>query len=98
MNLQLFLEDRQRIDVDVGLNRTKDAIFGSYLHEWSLTKGKETKPPEQVYFWNSSLSHEIEAEVDLYIRHVFFERKKMATTVATFQAWIIWKPVFHRLE
>lgn len=76
VNLQLLSKDRQRIDVDVGLSRTKDAIFGSYLHEWSLTKGKETKPPEQVYFWNSILSKEIEAEVDLYIRHLFFEQKK----------------------
>ena len=38
-------------------------------------KRKRDQAPEQVYFWNSSLSHEIEAEVDLYIRHVFFERK-----------------------
>ena len=98
VDLQLLLEDRQRIDVDVSLNRTKDAILGLYLHELLLAKGKETKPPEQVYFWNSSLSHEIEAEVDLYIRHVFLERIKMVTTVATFQAWIIWEPVFHRLE
>ena len=41
VNLQLLLEDRQRIDVDVGLNRTKDAIFGSYyLHEWVANKRK----------------------------------------------------------
>jgi hypothetical protein len=36
-----------------------------------LTKGKEKKPPEQVHYWNSKLSNEIEAEVDLYLQHLF---------------------------
>jgi hypothetical protein len=76
IDLKLSLAERQRIDVDVGLYRTKEAIFGSYLHEWSLTKGRETKPPEMVHFWNSKLSNEIEAEVDLYISHLFFEQEK----------------------
>jgi hypothetical protein len=70
VNLQMSLKEQDRIDVQVGLHRTKDATFGSYLHEWSLTKGKEKKPPEQVHYWNSDLCNEIEAEIDLYLRHV----------------------------
>jgi hypothetical protein len=70
VNLQLSLKEQDRIDIQVGLHRTKQATFGSHLHEWSLTKGKEKKPPEQVHYWNSDLEKEIEAEVDLYLRHL----------------------------
>jgi hypothetical protein len=48
VNLQLSAKEQARIDIDVGLDRTKEATFGSSLHEWSLVKGKEKKPPEQV--------------------------------------------------
>ena len=71
INLQLSIKDQQRIDVDVGLYRTEKAFFGSHLYEWSLMKGKETKAPELVRFWNSVLANEVEAEVDLYLRHLF---------------------------
>ena len=71
INLQLSIKDQQRIDVDVGLYRTEKAFFGSHLYEWSLMKGKETKAPELVQFWNSVLANEVEAEVDLYLRHLF---------------------------
>jgi hypothetical protein len=57
--------------MQVGWHRTKDAVFGSHIHEWAKTKGKEKKQPEQVYYWNSKLSSEIEAEVDLYLQHLF---------------------------
>ena len=71
VNIGMATKEIERIDMQVGLHRTKLASFGSYIHEWSKTKGKEKKAPEQVYFWNSTLVHEIEAEVDLYIRHLF---------------------------
>jgi hypothetical protein len=71
VNLQMSKKEQARIDVQVGLHRTNEAHFGSHLHEWSLTKGKEKKPPEQVHYWNSDLGKEIEAEVDLYLRHRF---------------------------
>ena len=56
-------------------HRTKELTYGSYLHEWSLTKGKEKMTPEQVYYWNGSLKHEIEAEVDLYLQHLYTENE-----------------------
>jgi hypothetical protein len=73
VNLQHSKTEQLRIDRAVGLYRTKEAIFGSYLHEWANSKGKEKKPPEQVHYWNSSLSKEIESEVDLYLHHYFLE-------------------------
>jgi hypothetical protein len=75
VNLQLSAIEVQRIDIQVGWHRTKEATYGSHLHEWSLTKGKEKKPPELVHYWNSSLKHEIEAEVDLYLQHLYLEKK-----------------------
>jgi hypothetical protein len=45
------------------------------LHEWATSKGKEKKPPEAIHYWNSSLSNEIEVEVDLYIQHLFLKHK-----------------------
>ena len=60
--MQLSIKDQQRIDVDVGLYWTEKAFFGSHLYEWSLMKGKETKAPELVQFWNSVLANEVEAE------------------------------------
>lgn len=71
MNLELSVKEQERLDVEVGLYRTKEVTFGSYLHEWS----KEKKAPEQVYYWNAKLSNEIEAEADLYLRHLFSENK-----------------------
>jgi hypothetical protein len=71
--MQLSLKEQERLDIQVGLHRTKDAVFGSQVHEWSRTPRKETKPPEQVYDWNGNLAHEIEAEVDLYLMHLFME-------------------------
>jgi hypothetical protein len=79
VNLQLSVAEQKRIDVQVGLHRTKSAVFGSYLHEWSRTKGKEKKAPELVQYWNSNLAHEIEAEVDLYLRHLFLENPGSTT-------------------
>jgi hypothetical protein len=75
VNLQLSLKEQQRIDIQVGLHRTQEATFGSYLHEWALTKNNEKKAPEQVHYWNCSLSHEVEAEVDLYLKHLFTKKK-----------------------
>jgi hypothetical protein len=87
VNLQLSDKEQQRIDVQVGLHRTKEAIFGTYLHEWSRTKGKEKKPPEQVHYWNSNLAHEIEAEVDLYLMHLFLEAPDLTSPpVLNYQA------------
>jgi hypothetical protein len=79
VNLQLSDKEQQRIDIQVGLHRTKSATFGSCLHEWSRTKGKEKKPPEQVYYWNSNLAHKVEAEVDLYRRHILLEHPDSTT-------------------
>ena len=76
VNLQMSLKEQERIDIEVGLHRTKQAVFGSYIHEWSLTKGKEKKPPEQVFYWNSKLSREIEVEVDLHLQHLFLLDKQ----------------------
>jgi hypothetical protein len=75
VNLQMSLKEQERIDIQVGLHRTKDATFGSHLHEWSLTKGKEKKPPEQVHYWNSDLGKEVEAEVDLYLQHLLVKEE-----------------------
>jgi hypothetical protein len=75
VNLQMSIKEQERIDIKVGLHRTKDTIYGTYLHEWALAKGKEKKPPEQVHYWNCSLSNEIEAEVDLYLNHLFLENE-----------------------
>jgi hypothetical protein len=71
VNLQLSLKEQERIDVAVGLYPTKEITFGSYLHEWSTSKSKEKKAPEQVHYWNSKLSNEIEVETDLYLQHLF---------------------------
>ena len=76
-NIELASKEIQRIDIQVGLHRTKEVVFGSYVHEWSKTKGKEKKPPEQVHYWNGVLSNEIEAEVDLYIQHLFLVNPKV---------------------
>jgi hypothetical protein len=73
VNLQVSTKEVERLDAQVGLHRTKQTVFGSYGHEWSLTKGKVKKAPEQVYYWNSKLSSEIEAEVDLHLQHLFLE-------------------------
>jgi hypothetical protein len=40
VTLQMSQSEVQRIDNQVAWHRTKDATYGSYLHEWSLTKGK----------------------------------------------------------
>jgi hypothetical protein len=37
------------------------------VHEWSKNKSKETKPPEEVEYWNACLLSEIEAEVDIHL-------------------------------
>ena len=71
VRIQLSIKQQQQIDFQVGLHRTNQADFGTYMHEWALTKGKEKKPPEQVLFWNTDLSKEIEAEVDLHFQHLF---------------------------
>jgi hypothetical protein len=71
VNIGMATKEIERIDMQVGLHRTKLALFGSYIHGWLKTKGKEKKAPEQVCFGNSKLAHEIVAEVDLYIRHLF---------------------------
>jgi hypothetical protein len=81
VNLQQSKKEQARIDMQVGLHRTKDATYGSYLHEWSQTKGKEKKPPEQVYYWNAKLSSEIEAEVDLYLQHLFLQGDKTYNSI-----------------
>jgi hypothetical protein len=73
VNLQVSTKKVERLDAQVGLHCTKQAEFGSYMHEWSLTKGKGEKAPGQVYYWNSKLSCEIEAEVDLHLQHLFLE-------------------------
>jgi hypothetical protein len=73
VNIQMGSEEVRRIDYQVGLHRTSKAVFGSYIHEWALTKGKEKKPPKQVHYWKSDLSSEIKAEVDLYLQHLFQE-------------------------
>jgi hypothetical protein len=75
VNLELSFKEQERIDVAVGLYRTKDVTFGSYLHEWSASKGKDKKPPEQVNYWNANLSNEIEVETDLYLQHLLVENK-----------------------
>jgi hypothetical protein len=75
INLQLSVKEQERIDVAVGLYRTKEITFGCYLHEWSTNKGKEKKAPEQVHYWNANLSNEIEVEADLYLHHLFLENK-----------------------
>jgi hypothetical protein len=69
VNLQLSKVEQQRIDTVVGLARTKQATFGTYLHEWTASK----KAPEEVQYWNASLSNEIEAEIDLYLHHLLVE-------------------------
>jgi hypothetical protein len=75
VNLQLSVKEQERIDLAVGLYRTKEATFGSYLHEWASSKGKEKKPPEAIHYWNASLANEIEVEVDLYLQHLFLQNK-----------------------
>lgn len=76
VQLQLSAKEVIRIDKEVGLDRTvATATFGSYLQEWSQTKGKEKKPPEEVLYWHAALSNEIEAEVDLYLAHYFLQRE-----------------------
>jgi hypothetical protein len=79
VKLQMSLKEQQRIDWQVGYNQTKDVTFSNYFHEWSLFKGKETKAPEQVHYWNSQLSKEIEAEVDLYLHRLFIDNPERNT-------------------
>jgi hypothetical protein len=78
VNLQLSFKEQEGIDLAVVLHRTKEATFGSYLHEWASSKGKEKKPPEQVHYWNAKLSNEIEVETDLYLQHLFLQNKDNA--------------------
>jgi hypothetical protein len=66
VHLQLSKGVQRKIDLDVGLERTQEATFGSYIHEWTASK----KAPEEVQYWNCSLSKEIEAEIDMYLQHV----------------------------
>jgi intergrase/recombinase len=55
VNLQMSISAVQCIDHQVAWHRTKEATYGSYLHEWSLTKGKEKREagswgvPQQIY-------------------------------------------------
>ena len=67
VNIQMSAKEVQQIDFEVGLHRTTQAVFGLYVHEWALMKGREKKPPELVHSWNCELSKEIEVEVDLYL-------------------------------
>jgi hypothetical protein len=67
VNIQMESEEVRRIDYQVGLHWKSKAVFGSYIHEWALTKWKEKKTPEQVHYWNSNLSSEIKAEINLYL-------------------------------
>jgi hypothetical protein len=72
--LQYSEKELQRIDVDVGNDRTAfDTSFGTITYEWCQTKGKEKKPPEEVNDWNSSLLREIEAEIDIYLCMLFLK-------------------------
>ena len=43
VRIQLSIKQQQQIDFQVGLHRTNQADFGTYMHEWALTKGKEKK-------------------------------------------------------
>jgi hypothetical protein len=38
-----------------------------------IDQREREKPPKQVHYWNSDLSSEIKADVDLYLRHLFQE-------------------------
>jgi hypothetical protein len=76
VNLQLSLEEQEWTGVTVGLYRTKEVTVGTYLHEWSTSKGKEKKPPEQVHYWNANLMNEIEVETNLYLQHLFEKNKE----------------------
>lgn len=62
VNLVMSAKEKMKIDIQVGLERTSQVLWGEYVHEWALTKGKENKPPGLVHFWNSSLANEIEAQ------------------------------------
>jgi hypothetical protein len=50
VNMSMSTKEILRIDQQVGLYQTREAVFDSHIHEWALTKGKEKKPPEQVHF------------------------------------------------
>lgn len=43
VRLQLSILEQQKIDFKVGLHRTNEAVFGTYVHEWAVAKGKEKK-------------------------------------------------------
>jgi hypothetical protein len=75
VNLELSAKEQERIDNEVYLHRTSEATFGTRLYEWSLVKGKEKKAPEQVHYWNSDLSKEVEAEADLHLQYLFASGK-----------------------
>jgi hypothetical protein len=81
VNLELSFKEQDRIDIAVGLYRTREVTYGSYLHEWASSKGKEKKPPEQVHYWNGNLASEIEAEIDLYLQHLFLQNKEDSYTL-----------------
>jgi hypothetical protein len=76
VTLQMSANEVQRIDNQVAWHRTKEATYGTYLHEWALSKGKEKGPPELVYYWNGSFQREVEAEVDLYLHHLYAKKAK----------------------
>ncbi|CAB9527704.1 unknown protein [Seminavis robusta] len=73
VNLIQSTKEMSRIDTEVGLKRTMDVMFGSCVYEWSKTKGKEKKAPEEIHYWNASLFEEIEAEVDIHLKHRFLQ-------------------------
>jgi hypothetical protein len=75
VQIHLSAKEIARLDLDVGLHRTTEATFGTYLHDWTVYKGKEKKAPELVNYWNSSLSSELEVETDLYLQHLALQSK-----------------------
>jgi hypothetical protein len=56
-----------QINEEVGLLRTKGAVFGVKIHDWTNSKGKEKRAPEEVLYWNALLTQEIKEEVDMYL-------------------------------
>lgn len=74
VSIEHTAKELKQIDEQVGLDvSTKEVTFGSTVFEWAQVKGKETKPPEQVHYWNSSLLNEVVAEADLYLAHYFID-------------------------
>ena len=49
VNIGMATKEIERIDMQVGLYRTKLALFGSYIHEWSKTKIKQ-----RIFITNNS--------------------------------------------